>query len=83
MKLVIVSPQQKNTYLIESVEAQTNAGNLVIKQGHAPIIMTLIPNTELSLVLKTGEKIVIYLTRPGFLDVNRNTAIALLNQEIK
>jgi F0F1-type ATP synthase epsilon subunit len=83
MKLVIVSPQQKNTYLIESIEAQTNAGNLVIKQGHAPIIMTIAPNTNLSFVLKTGEKIVIHVTRPGFLDVNRKSAIALLNQDSK
>lgn len=83
MKLVIVTPQQKNTYLIENIEAQTSAGNLVIKKGHAPIIITLIPNTELSFALKTGEKIAVYLTRPGFLDVNRTNITALLNQEIK
>lgn len=83
MKLAIVSPQQKTTYLIESIEAQTNTGTLVVKKGHAPIIMSLIPNTELSFILKTGEKIVIYLTRPGFLDVNRTNITALLNQEIK
>ncbi len=83
MKLIIVSPQQKNTYSVKNIEAHTSEGSLVIQQGHAPIIMTLAPNTELSFVLKTGEKIAIYLTQPGFLDVSRMSVTALLNQDSK
>ena len=83
MKLVIVSPQQKNTYSIKTIEAQTTTGAIVIQQGHAPVIMTLAPNTELSFVLKTGEKIVIHLAQSGFLEVSRTRVMALLNQDSK
>ena len=82
MKLVIVSPQHKYEYDVEWIEAFTPSGNLIIQEGHAPIILTLVPGFDLSFLLPTtGEKKIIKLTRHGFLEVNRTSALALISQE--
>jgi len=81
VKLVIVSPQQKYEYQVEWIEAHTPSGALVFKSGHAPIIVTLVPGADFSFSLITGEKKIIKLLRPGFLEVNRIDALALLTQE--
>ena len=82
MKLVIVSPQHKYEYDVEWIEAFTPEGNLVIKSGHAPIIVTLVPGFDFSfLVPEMGEKKIVKLLRPGFLEVNRTSALALISQE--
>ena len=64
------------------IEAHTQAGSLVIKPGHAPMILMLSFGFDFSFLLESGEKKVISLTRPGFLEVNRDGAVALLGQEI-
>ena len=82
MKLVVVSPQHKYEYDVEWIEAFTSAGNVVIKSGHAPIILTLVAGFDFSFLLPiTGEKKIIKLIRPGFLEVNRTSALALISQE--
>lgn len=80
MKLIIVSPQHKEQHMIEWLHAQTPEGSLVIKHGHAPLIATLVEKSELSFLLKTGETITIHLIRPGFLEVDRTSITALINQ---
>ena len=81
MKLVVVNPQNKHEYVIQWIEAYTPAGALFIKPGHAPIILTLVAGTDFSFLLDDGEKKVIRLIRPGFLEVNRVGALALISQE--
>lgn len=83
MNLVIVSPQHKEQYAIEWVEVQTTSGALVIKQGHAPIILTLVAQSDIYFLLKTGEKKLMHLIRPGFLQVDRISATALISQEFE
>lgn len=80
MKLIIVSPQHKEQHMIEWLHAQTPEGSVVIKHGHAPMIATLIAQSELSFLLKTGETTTIHLLRPGFLEINRTHITALINQ---
>lgn len=82
MKLVIVTPQNKLEYVVQWIEAQTQAGSLVIKPGHAPMILMLSFGFDFSFLLENGEKKVIALTRPGFLEVTRDSAVALLGQDI-
>ena len=80
MKLVVVSPQHKYEYDVEWIEAFTPVGNLVIKSGHAPIILTLVAGSDFSFLLPiTGEKKIIKLLRPAFLEVNRTSALALIS----
>ena len=81
MKLVVVSPQNKHEYVVQWIEAHTPTGTLVIKPGHAPIILTLIAGSEFSFLLPTDEKKIIRLVRPAFLEVNRESALALISQE--
>ena len=64
------------------IEAQTQAGSLVIKPGHAPMILMLNFGYDFSFLLEGGEKKVISLVRPGFLEVTRDSAVALLGQEV-
>jgi F0F1-type ATP synthase epsilon subunit len=82
VKLVIVTPQNKLEYVVQWIEAHTQAGSLVIQPGHAPMILMLSFGFDFSFLLENGEKKVISLTRPGFLEVNRDGAVALLGQEI-
>jgi F0F1-type ATP synthase epsilon subunit len=83
VKLVVVSPQSKSEYAVQWIEAHTPEGSLFLKPGHAPIIVTLVAGSDLSFLLQTDEKKIIRLVRPGFLEVNRTTALALISQEIE
>ncbi len=82
MKLVVVTPQNKLEYVVQWIEAHTQTGSLVIKPGHAPMILMLSFGLDFSFLLDSGEKRVISLIRPGFLEVNRDSAVALLSQEV-
>ena len=82
MKLIIVTPQNKLEYVVQWIEAHTQSGSLVIKPGHAPMILMLSFGYDFSFLLDNGEKKVISLARPGFLEVNRDGAVALLGQEV-
>lgn len=81
MKLVVVSPQNRHEFIVEWIEAHTPSGALVIKPGHAPIILTLVAGSDFSFLLPNDEKKIIRLTRPGFLEINRTTALALISQD--
>jgi F0F1-type ATP synthase epsilon subunit len=82
MKLTVVSPQHKHEYRVQWIEAQTPVGALVIKPEHAPIILSLVAGSDLSFVLDDHEKKIIRLARPGFLEVTRDSVVALIAQEI-
>ena len=82
MKLVIISPQNRYEYDVEWIEAFTPSGSLIIQQGHVPIILTLVAGLDLSFVLSvTGEKKIVKLVRPGFMEVDRMSVRALIGQE--
>ncbi|HLJ31179.1 MAG TPA: hypothetical protein VKU36_01965 [Candidatus Babeliales bacterium] len=82
MKLVVVSPQGKHAYIVQWIEAHTPGGSLFIRPGHAPIILTLVAGSDFSFLLPTNEKRVVHLIRPGFLQVDREGAIALISQDV-
>lgn len=82
MKLLLVSPQSTYEYSVQWIEAWTPSGSLIIRSGHAPLIVTLVPGFEFSFMLSEEEKKSIQVTRTGFLEVNRTNATALLSQEI-
>ena len=83
MKLVVVSPQSKHEYSVQWIEAHTMSGSLFIRPGHVPIILTLVAGSDFSFLLSTDEKKTIHLIRPGFLEVGRESAQALISQEIE
>lgn len=78
MKLTVVSPTEKKELAIAWIEVNTPVGNFVIQSGHAPMMLTLTPNTPLLVRLKTGKQT--SLENPGgFLEINRETATLLLH----
>jgi len=81
VKLAVVSPQHKYEYTVQWIEAHTPSGTLIVKPNHAPIILSLIAGSDFSFVLDTDEKKIIRLVRPGFLEVTRTSATALISQE--
>ena len=82
MKLTIVSPQHEHEYTVQWIEAQTPMGALIIQPDHAPIIMSLPVGSDFSFMLEsTDEKKVIRLERPGFLEITRKGAMALIGQD--
>ena len=56
MKLSIVDPEKIKIYHVSWVELNTHAGNMVIQENHAPMIVKLADNNELLFCLTTGEQ---------------------------
>lgn len=81
MKLTIIGPREQTTYDVEYITAQTPTGTLVIQYGHAPMIATLVAHSQLFFIVNpTGDKKTISLKQTGFLDIERNSVTALINQ---
>lgn len=82
MTLHLIAAQSQRTYTVDWLDVTCNQGNMVIQSGHAPIILSLIANSDLIFYLSSGQEKKIYITRPAFLEVKRNEATILFNQEI-
>ena len=80
MKLTIINPHHKHEYAVQWVEAHTPAGFLVIQPEHAPMIFSLVAGSDFTFMLDTHEKKVISLTRPGFMEITRNSVLALVGE---
>lgn len=80
MKFILISPTKSKEMDVEWIEVQTQESNFVIKKGHAPIIVILAPNKELSLGLQDGSTTIMTVAG-GILEVNRSTATLLLTNE--
>jgi F0F1-type ATP synthase epsilon subunit len=83
VKLTIVSPQHKREYVVQWVEVHTPVGTLIIKKNHAPIILSIIAGSDFTFVLDTGEKKIIKLIRPGFLEATRTNIVAIIGQDVE
>jgi F0F1-type ATP synthase epsilon subunit len=77
MKLDIVGPLQRETFSIAWLEVNSPAGNFVIQPGHAPMIITLNPNQDITFCLTNG-KIQTHFITSGILEVNRKIATIIL-----
>ncbi len=80
MKFILISPTKSKEMDVEWIEVQTQESNFVIKKGHAPIIVILAPNKELSLGLRDGSTTIMTVAG-GILEVNRDKATLLLTNE--
>lgn len=54
MKLQIITTQKISEHEIDWIELNTPAGNMVIEQGHAPMIIELSSGFELMYQLQNG-----------------------------
>lgn len=56
MELQIISPLESQTYDIAWVELITDEGGFIIQKGHAPMVLILAHNKEITFRLKTGKE---------------------------
>jgi len=80
MTLHIITPETTQTFSITWLEAHTPAGNLIIQQHHAPIILTLLSHKPIIFRLKTGKQESITIKKPGILEVTRTKITALIHE---
>ena len=56
MELNITSPDEQHILKAAWFEIDTPVGNFVIHAGHAPTILTLLPNSTIIIRLKSGKQ---------------------------
>lgn len=80
MELKLIGPTSSQNMEINWLEVQTLKGNFVIKPGHAPLIVLLAPNKELTMELLDGSMTL--MTIPGgILEVSRTSLTLILTHE--
>ena len=79
MKLYIISPLYKRTEVIAWIELNTGAGNFIIQNGHAPTLLSLAPEQEVTFRLDSGKNEALLVHR-GFANVTRDSVTLLLNK---
>ena len=80
MKLTLISPTSTIVMDINWLQVQTLQGNFTVKSGHAPTIVILAVNKEISIGLKDNSTTLMTIAG-GILEINRNSATILLTHE--
>ena len=80
MELKIVRPTSSQVLKINWLEAETSDGNLVIMLGHAPMVVLLAPNKELSLEMEDCTRTIMTLAG-GILEITRNAITLIITHE--
>ncbi len=80
MELKFIGPTSSQVMNIRWLEVQTHDGNFVIKPGHAPTIVILAPNKELTMELEDGSTTLITIAG-GILEVTRTSVTLLVTHE--
>ena len=81
MKLLIISPFSELTFDIAWLEINTGIGNFVVQQGHAPIILTLTPNKDITFCLTNGKQ-ESFVIKQGIAEITRTSAMLLLSEDL-
>jgi F0F1-type ATP synthase epsilon subunit len=56
MELLIVSPLEKEIVDVTWLEIHTHQGSCIIQEGHAPMMVTLAPKSDLTYSLPDGTQ---------------------------
>ncbi len=78
MDLTISRPEGEKHYKIIWIELNTPVGNFIIAKGHAPMILTLLPEKQLTYLLENGKEHS-ELIPGGIAHVTRQTVNIILN----
>lgn len=70
MQLYIVTPFKKITKEIDWIDINTTIGNFVIQNEHAPMILSLQPDSQCIVGLATGKQEILKIIR-GMVHVTR------------
>lgn len=80
MKFSVISPHATLEHTIVWVEINTPAGNMVIQQGHAPMIVEIQPESELLFMQPNGKQILLVVLQ-GFIHITRQEIKLLVTRE--
>lgn len=81
MKLQIITTQKTSEHEIDWIELNTPAGNMIIEQGHAPMIIELSSGFELMYQLQSGATESIMIVQ-GVVHVTRQDVKILLPMDL-
>lgn len=70
---MVLSTTHKKEHEINWLEVETSAGNFVLLEGHAPVILLVTPHTSMTLGMVNGKKET-FVTNGGILDIRRTKA---------
>jgi F0F1-type ATP synthase epsilon subunit len=79
MKLTVITPEHVHEYSISWMEFETPAGNFVIKRGHRPMILSILPQHAIKLLLRSGKQHIIPVAQSGIVHIERNEIKILLD----
>lgn len=80
MKLTILSPTQTKNFEVSWIEVQTEKGNFIVQNGHAPTIVLIPDNKELTIGLTDGSTTILN-SIGGILEIKRNSILLLLTND--
>ncbi|MGZ6250560.1 MAG: hypothetical protein ACXWL2_00875 [Candidatus Chromulinivorax sp.] len=81
MKFLVISPYSTTEYTIVWAEINTPAGNLVIQENHAPMLVEIEPNSELLFMQDNGKQTSLIVIQ-GLIHVTRQEIKLLITKEI-
>ncbi len=76
MELQITGPTERRQVQVAWIEFNGTSGNFVIQRGHAPMVLTIAPNSSVIFRLTTGKQEV-YRVAKGVVHVTR-TGVTLI-----
>lgn len=80
MELQIIGPTSSQSLDIRWIDVTTKQGNFVILPGHAPMIILLAPNKEVTMERADGSTVVMTVAG-GFLEVTRTSLMLILTHD--
>lgn len=80
MKFNVISPHSLTHHTVAWIEINTPAGNMVIQENHAPMIVEIESNSELLFMQPNGKQISMMIAQ-GFIHVQRGEVKLLITKE--
>ena len=81
MKLQIITTQKTTQYDIDWIELNTPVGNMVIQEGHAPMLVELSSGYELLFQTTAGASMSLMIVQ-GVAHISRNDVKILLPMDL-
>lgn len=81
MKFSVISPHTIIEHNIVWIEINTPIGNMVIQEGHAPMIIEIEKNSELLFMQENGKQIS-FMVFQGFMHITRQEIKLLITKEL-
>lgn len=80
MKFSVISPHSVVHHIIVWAEINTPVGNMVIQEGHAPMIIEIQPDSELLFMQENGKQVSLIVLQ-GFMHITRQEIKLLVTKE--